>query len=139
MNFSLRFLRKRMPYDECGFALPFALILLSVTAIFTFAGLWLTESLLQRVEMRIDTLHARNLAHAGVAMEIARLEGGKSPAAMRYQNSDGTCQMAGVKVTGSTATYLISASALTTTGARSTATVYIDMFRQRVTKWSQSP
>lgn len=132
-----RGLRKRTLCDEGGFALPLTLIILNVTAIFVFAGLWVSNALWQRVDMRIDALRARNLAHAGVALETSELLSGNDPSAVNYQNSDGSCQVTCVKTSSST--YTLNANAVTATGAHSTATVLVDLGTNKVTNWTQSP
>ncbi len=139
MKCNFRSLLKPQRFNDRGYALPFALFVLSITAIFTAAGLWLVESLVQRVETRIDVLHARDLAHAGVASEIELLVNGKNPQTLYYQNSDGGCFVNGNKVVGTTGIFTIVANANTNNGAKSTATVSFDLFRQRIEKWSETP
>ena len=139
MKQNSRLLQISRVFDEKGYALPFALFVLVIFGLFLSTGLFLAQAIQERVNLRIDVLHARDLVYAGINSEISLLLNDNHAGSIHFQNSDGVCDVNGKKLTSTSRFYTLSASAVTIQGAKSTATVIFDPITRHLTFWNESP
>lgn len=125
-------------FDESGYAVPVALLLLMVSAVMATTLLSIAIGVSSRISQRADVLAAYDLARAGIEAEISRLATDHPPTGLNGTLTGGSYHVT-VVGGGATSTPVIESEGLTIRGGKAVVWAAVDLTTLSVTTWREMP
>lgn len=133
LSFRLRWGRS----DERGFALPFSLMALAVTAILSGAALYAAKAQSMHARRQEDADYAYNLAYSCLEEAFSNLERGHATSVVRLVYGDSGAQ-ATIKAVAA-GVYQVAAVSHTAAGGSAALTAILNTAKKEITAWQQQP
>ncbi len=138
MRWSFQPFLQKVKHEQSGFALPVAMLLLTVVTVMVSAVLYIVTSTSERVFRAMDTVRAADIAHAGFSNELALVRYGQV-ANLNQVGFDGGFFTVTQSVGKEPNTLNIHVLGMTTYGGRSSIYAVVQSPSGAVVSWRQSP